>query len=269
MASAARLTLEELAAAAEMTPRNVRAYRTKGLLQPGVRQGRRSLYGPEHVERLRAVRQAREQGVSLVLIRAILRRGGGDGLEDELATLLGLAAAPGFRSAAGDGDPDDPDGDTDGDPDGDAYDPARHRLGAAPHDHGGDHGGDHRGPSRLVTLLAERSAARDAATLGDVALLRQVAQLVEVGVLTREGDDVLAPTALAGSVRRLEQEGVSVPQTLGVLACAVDAAAPVVAMARQVLPPDLVPRVAGALADLAGGTLAQAVSSRLSPEPPR
>jgi DNA-binding transcriptional MerR regulator len=70
-----RLTLEQLAGAVGMTTRNVRAYQTRGLLQPPRRVGRSSVYGAEHVERLRQVQRARARGASLQLLRTLIREG--------------------------------------------------------------------------------------------------------------------------------------------------------------------------------------------------
>ena len=70
-----RLTLEELAGAVGMTTRNVRAYQTRGLLQPPRRAGRTSVYTHEHVRRLRQVQQARARGASLTLLRTLIAEG--------------------------------------------------------------------------------------------------------------------------------------------------------------------------------------------------
>jgi DNA-binding transcriptional MerR regulator len=70
-----RLTLEELAGAVGMTTRNVRAYQTRGLLQPPRRAGRTSVYTAEHVERLRQVQRARARGASLQLLRTLIAEG--------------------------------------------------------------------------------------------------------------------------------------------------------------------------------------------------
>jgi DNA-binding transcriptional MerR regulator len=69
------LTLAELADAVGMTARNVRAYQTRGLLQPPRRSGRTSVYGDEHVRRLMQVQQARARGASLALLRTLIREG--------------------------------------------------------------------------------------------------------------------------------------------------------------------------------------------------
>ena len=69
------LTLAQLADAVGMTARNVRAYQTRGLLQPPRRAGRSSVYGDEHVRRLLQVQQARARGASLALLRTLIREG--------------------------------------------------------------------------------------------------------------------------------------------------------------------------------------------------
>lgn len=78
------LSLADLADAAGMTPRNVRAYQSKGLLPPPHRNGRSATYGPEHVARLRLVRSLHRHGLSLLVIRGLLDLGTADA---ELARL--------------------------------------------------------------------------------------------------------------------------------------------------------------------------------------
>jgi DNA-binding transcriptional MerR regulator len=68
-------TIEELATAAGMTPRNVRAYRTKGLLAPPTRVGRTSRYQEAHLRRLRDIRQLRDAGLPLKMIIDAAARG--------------------------------------------------------------------------------------------------------------------------------------------------------------------------------------------------
>jgi DNA-binding transcriptional MerR regulator len=68
-------TIDELALAAGMTPRNVRAYRTKGLLSPPIRVGRTSRYRTAHLHRLRDIRQLRDAGLPLKLIIEAAHRG--------------------------------------------------------------------------------------------------------------------------------------------------------------------------------------------------
>ncbi len=70
-----RFTLDQLAAAAGMTPRNVRAYQTRGLISAPEREGRRSVYGRGHLRQLVAVRRARAEGATLGLISGVLSGG--------------------------------------------------------------------------------------------------------------------------------------------------------------------------------------------------
>lgn len=63
-----RFSLGELADAAGMTARNVRAYQTRGLIPPPLRVGRRSEYTAAHLRTLRTIRRARADGASLALI---------------------------------------------------------------------------------------------------------------------------------------------------------------------------------------------------------
>lgn len=75
MSDMRELTLEDLADAAGMTPRNVRAYQSKGLLPPPRRDGRTVLYGPDHVARLRLVKALHHAGLSLRVVRGLIERG--------------------------------------------------------------------------------------------------------------------------------------------------------------------------------------------------
>lgn len=87
-------TLAELADAAAMTERNVRAYASRGLLPLPRRLGRRTVYGPEHVARLRLVRALHRHGLALRVITDLVERGTADA---ELARLgrENLPAVPG------------------------------------------------------------------------------------------------------------------------------------------------------------------------------
>ena len=78
MDDAREYTLAEVADAAGMTERNVRAYQSRGLLPPSRRQGRRSLYGADHVTRLRLVRSLHQHGLTLRVIADIVERGTAD-----------------------------------------------------------------------------------------------------------------------------------------------------------------------------------------------
>src|SRR5690554_7786919 len=73
-----------------MTVRNVRAYQEKGLLPPPERRGRKGVYGPMHLSRLRIIGQLLERGYTLANIGEMLeawQKG------QDLSQLLGLEAA--------------------------------------------------------------------------------------------------------------------------------------------------------------------------------
>ena len=67
-----RLTIEQLAARAGMTVRNIRAHVTRGLLPPPHMQGRTAFYGPEHIARLELVTGLQQQGFNLAAIRKLV-----------------------------------------------------------------------------------------------------------------------------------------------------------------------------------------------------
>ena len=66
--------LEELAAAAEVSPRTVRYYVQRGLLSAPEFRGRDTVYDEEHLVRLRAIRRLQEQYLPLDAIQAELAR---------------------------------------------------------------------------------------------------------------------------------------------------------------------------------------------------
>jgi DNA-binding transcriptional MerR regulator len=86
-------TIDELASAAGMTPRNVRAYRTKGLLEPPIRVGRTSRYQVTHLTRLRDIRQLRQAGLPLKMIIDAAARGEDLGPTGALWHAAGAAAS--------------------------------------------------------------------------------------------------------------------------------------------------------------------------------
>jgi DNA-binding transcriptional MerR regulator len=92
-------TIDELAAAAGMTPRNVRAYRTKGLLFPPIRVGRTSQYRIAHLHRLRDIRQLREAGLPLKMIIEAANRGEDLGPNGALWLAAGRAVQAGSGGA--------------------------------------------------------------------------------------------------------------------------------------------------------------------------
>jgi DNA-binding transcriptional MerR regulator len=71
-AAAASLTIDQLAARAGLTVRNVRAHITRGLLPPPRMQGRTAHYGPEHLARLQLVVGLQQQGFNLAAIRKLV-----------------------------------------------------------------------------------------------------------------------------------------------------------------------------------------------------
>jgi hypothetical protein len=68
-----QLTLDELARAARTTGRNVRALQTQGLLPRPDLVGRTGFYGPDHLERLRAILRLQSEGFSLASIALLFR----------------------------------------------------------------------------------------------------------------------------------------------------------------------------------------------------
>jgi len=66
-------TVDELAARAQMTVRNVRAYAGRGLIEAPRLEGRTGYYNREHLQRLQLIRQLIERGFTLAAIeKAIL-----------------------------------------------------------------------------------------------------------------------------------------------------------------------------------------------------
>jgi DNA-binding transcriptional MerR regulator len=92
-------SIEELAAKAGMTARNVRAYRTRGLLPPPLRRGRVTRYDRAHLERLRDVQQLREAGVPLRMITEAAERGADLSQGGELWRLMVTEESPWSRAA--------------------------------------------------------------------------------------------------------------------------------------------------------------------------
>jgi DNA-binding transcriptional MerR regulator len=87
-------TLEQLARATGMTVRNIRAYQTRGLIPRPTREGRRSIYGSEHLQRLRQIKAARAHGATLALIRSHLRAGGNLETTEPATVPLRLSPVP-------------------------------------------------------------------------------------------------------------------------------------------------------------------------------
>jgi DNA-binding transcriptional MerR regulator len=68
-------TLSELAAAVGMTERNVRAYRSRGLIGPPRLHGRVGYYGFDHLSQLRLVQALTGRGLSLAVVGQLIDRG--------------------------------------------------------------------------------------------------------------------------------------------------------------------------------------------------
>ena len=75
-----------------MTVRNVRAYRQRGLISEPELRGRKGFYGPEHLARLRLIRDLKERGFSLESIAHLIERAPDDALGDALEFTHSLIA---------------------------------------------------------------------------------------------------------------------------------------------------------------------------------
>src|SRR4051812_49361086 len=67
-----------------MTVRNVRAYRSRGLIPPPELRGRKGYYGRDHVVRLELVRELKEKGFNLEAISQLVERAPGEALDQVL-----------------------------------------------------------------------------------------------------------------------------------------------------------------------------------------
>ncbi len=65
-------TIDQIAAATGLTPRTIRHWTARGLLEPPPFQAAATRYGRDHLARLRAIQQLRAQGLLLDAIRAQL-----------------------------------------------------------------------------------------------------------------------------------------------------------------------------------------------------
>lgn len=81
------LTIEQLAAAAELPTRTIREYQTMGLVPPPERRGRVGVYRRAHLERLRLIGRLQDRGYSLAGIGDLLTSWHAG---DELTDILGL-----------------------------------------------------------------------------------------------------------------------------------------------------------------------------------
>src|SRR5215207_7203007 len=70
-------TIDELARETGMTVRNIRAHQSRGLLPPPEVRARTGYYGPEHLARLRLVRELQGNGYNLAAIKDLVSRTSG------------------------------------------------------------------------------------------------------------------------------------------------------------------------------------------------
>jgi len=69
------MKLSDLSERSGVPPRTIRLYITRGLLMGPHRRGRAAAYGPEHLERLKEIRQLQRQGRTLHEIGQSLAQG--------------------------------------------------------------------------------------------------------------------------------------------------------------------------------------------------
>jgi DNA-binding transcriptional MerR regulator len=72
------MTIDELARRTRLTVRNIRAYQSRGLLQPPELRGRTGYYGDEHVARIELIRELQSEGFNLEAIRRLIEGAGGE-----------------------------------------------------------------------------------------------------------------------------------------------------------------------------------------------
>lgn len=73
------LTIDALAQRTGMTVRNIRAHQSRGLLEGPEVRGRTGFYGPEHIARIKLIRELQNEGLNLEAIRRLVRSGAGSG----------------------------------------------------------------------------------------------------------------------------------------------------------------------------------------------
>lgn len=60
-----RITVSDARTASVVSPRNVRYYRTIGLLEPPIRRDGRAMYEQVHIDQIVAIKQAQQDGITL------------------------------------------------------------------------------------------------------------------------------------------------------------------------------------------------------------
>jgi DNA-binding transcriptional MerR regulator len=99
------LTIQELAERVGMSVRNLREWRTLGLLPRATMRGRVGYYGPEVLDRVGRIQRLHAEGFTLDLISRMLDAGGDAG--DEVIRLAATLHAPYDTEAAAAGAPPD------------------------------------------------------------------------------------------------------------------------------------------------------------------
>ncbi|ANY08079.1 MerR family transcriptional regulator [Pseudonocardia sp. HH130630-07] len=84
--------IDQLAARAGMTVRNVRAHLSRGLLPAGRMRGRTAWYGPEHLARLELIAGLQRRGFSLAAIGVLINQTPSDSAEEALRLYRGMLA---------------------------------------------------------------------------------------------------------------------------------------------------------------------------------
>lgn len=84
MTATDRWRIDDLAHETGLTVDTIRYYQRQGLLPPGAREGRHRIYGPEHVERLRRIKELQARRFSIAAIHALVS-GDGDRLDGVFA----------------------------------------------------------------------------------------------------------------------------------------------------------------------------------------
>jgi DNA-binding transcriptional MerR regulator len=92
MEATSPLTIDELARETGMTVRNIRAHQSRGLLPPPEVRSRTGYYGPEHVARLRLIREMQGEGYNLRSIQRLVD--GATGAVEEALGFKRAALAP-------------------------------------------------------------------------------------------------------------------------------------------------------------------------------
>ena len=72
------MTIDELAQRTRLTVRNIRAYQSRGLLQPPELRGRTGYYDDAHVARLELIREVQSEGFNLAAIGRLIEGAGGE-----------------------------------------------------------------------------------------------------------------------------------------------------------------------------------------------